>query len=170
MLMGWEGGARSFYQRRAPAAGCKSVAEVVRSVLVGNSCEEMYALVDAVEEYPKFLPWCGGTQVLHRDAAVTRATVLIDYHGIRQSFTTENAKREPQEMQIRLVEGPFRVLDGTWRFTALGERACKVELRLRYEFSSRILDRLVGPVFNHIANTLVDAFANRAEKIYGRRK
>ena len=143
------------------------MAEVIRSVLVEHSRGEMYALVDAVEEYPKFLPWCGGAQVLLRDAAVTRATVLIDYHGIRQSFTTENAKREPEEMQIRLVEGPFRVLDGTWRFTALGERACKVELRLRYEFSSRILEKLVGPVFNHIANTLVDAFAKRAGQVHG---
>ena len=142
------------------------MAEVVRSVLVEHSRAEMYALVDAVEEYPKFLPWCGGTKVLRRDAAVTRATIAINYHGIRQSFTTENAKREPEEMQIRLVEGPFRVLDGTWRFTALGERACKVELRLHYEFSGRILEKLVGPVFNHIANTLVDAFAKRADQVY----
>lgn len=125
----------------------------------------MYALVDAVEDYPRFLPWCGGATVIHRDARVTRATVLINYHGIRQSFTTENAKREPEEMLIRLVEGPFRALDGTWRFAALGERGCKVELKLHYEFSSRILERLVGPVFNRIANTLVDAFARRADEL-----
>jgi ribosome-associated toxin RatA of RatAB toxin-antitoxin module len=146
------------------------MAEVVRSALVEHSRAQMYALVDAVEEYPGFLPWCGGAQVLQRDAAITRATLLINYHGIRQSFTTENAKRAPEEMRIRLVEGPFRVLDGTWRFTELGERACKVELRLRYEFSGRILEKLVGPVFNHIANTLVDAFAKRAEQIYGRNR
>ena len=136
-------------------------------MLVGHSCERMYALVDAVEDYPKFLPWCGGATVIHRDAQVTRATVLINYHGIRQSFTTENAKRPPEEMLIRLVEGPFRALDGTWRFTALGERGCKVELKLHYEFSSRILEKLVGPVFDHIANTLVDAFARRAEQVHG---
>ena len=144
------------------------MAEVVRSVLVEHSPAEMYALVDAVEKYPEFLPWCGGAQVHLRDAAVTRATILINYHGVRQGFTTENAKREPEEMRIRLVEGPFRVLDGTWRFAALGERACKVELRLHYEFSSRILEKLVGPVFNHIATTLVDAFAKRAEQVHGR--
>jgi ribosome-associated toxin RatA of RatAB toxin-antitoxin module len=138
----------------------------MRSVLVEHTPAQMYALVDAVEDYPKFLPWCGGTQVLLRDAAVTRATIVINYHGIRQGFTTENAKREPEEMQIRLVEGPFRVLEGTWRFLALGERACKVELRLHYEFTNRILERLVGPVFNHIADTLVDAFARRAAQVY----
>jgi ribosome-associated toxin RatA of RatAB toxin-antitoxin module len=145
------------------------MAEVRRSVLVGHSRERMYALVDAVEDYPRFLPWCGGTTVLHRDAGITRATIIINYHGIRQSFTTENAKREPAEMQIRLVEGPFRALDGNWRFTALADRGSKVELSLRYEFSSRILEKLVGPVFNHIANTLVDAFAKRAEQVYGRK-
>jgi ribosome-associated toxin RatA of RatAB toxin-antitoxin module len=129
----------------------------------------MYALVDAVEDYPKFLPWCGGATVIHRDEQVTRATILINYHGIRQSFTTENAKRAPEEMLIRLVEGPFRMLDGTWRFTALADRGCKVELKLRYEFSSRILAKLLGRVFDHIANTLVDAFAKRADQMEGER-
>ena len=143
------------------------MAEVLRSVLVGYSREQMYALVDAVEDYPRFLPWCGGAMVLHRDPEITRATIIINYHGIRQSFTTENAKREPAEMRIRLVEGPFSTLDGTWRFTALGNRGSKVELGLRYEFSSRILEKVVGPVFNHIANTLVDSFAKRAEQVYG---
>jgi ribosome-associated toxin RatA of RatAB toxin-antitoxin module len=141
------------------------MAEVIRSVLVGHTSARMFALVDAVEDYPKFLPWCGGTTVIHRDAQVTRATIIIDYHGIRQAFTTENAKREPEEIRISLVEGPFRTLDGTWRFTALGGQGCKVELSLRYEFANRILETLVGPVFNHIANTLVDAFAKRADQI-----
>jgi len=101
------------------------------------------------------------------DERATRAAILINYHGIRQGFTTENAKREPAEILIRLVEGPFRSLDGCWRFTGLAGRGCKVELSLRYEFSSRILEKLVGPVFNPIANTLVDAFAKRAEQVYG---
>ncbi len=143
------------------------MAEVNRSVLVGFTPGQMFALVDGVEDYPKFLPWCGGASVLYRDARVTRAAITINYHGIRQSFTTENAKEEPAEMLIRLVEGPFRTLDGSWRFTGLAGRGCKVELRLHYEFSSRILETLVGPVFNHIANTLVDAFARRAERVYG---
>jgi ribosome-associated toxin RatA of RatAB toxin-antitoxin module len=144
-----------------------AVVEVIRSVLVGYSREQMYALVDAVEDYPKFLPWCGGATVIHRDDQVTRATIVINYHGIHQGFTTENAKRAPAEMRIRLVEGPFRALDGTWRFTALADRGCKVELELHYDFSSRLLEKLVGPVFNHIANTMVDAFARRAERVYG---
>jgi len=141
--------------------------EVNRSVLVGFTPEQMFGLVDAVEEYPKFLPWCGGTKLIYRDDQILRATIQINYHGIRQSFTTENAKSEPAEMLIRLVEGPFRSLDGSWRFTGLAGRGCKVELSLRYEFSNRILEKLAGPVFNHIADTLVDAFARRAEQVYG---
>lgn len=140
--------------------------EVSRSVIVGHSPEQMFALVDAVEQYPEFLPWCGGVEVLHRDEGVTRATIQINYHGLKQSFTTENAKRAPGEMTLRLVKGPFRRLDGRWRFTGLGDRGCKVELSLDYEYSSRILEKLVGPVFDRIAATLVEAFVKRAAQIY----
>jgi ribosome-associated toxin RatA of RatAB toxin-antitoxin module len=127
----------------------------------------MFALVDAVEEYPQFLPWCDRTVVILRDAARTRATVHVNYHGVTHSFTTENSKTGHESMTIRLVEGPFRILDGEWRFTRLAEHACKIEFRLHYEFSSRILEKLVGPVFTYIANTLVDAFVQRADKVYG---
>ncbi len=127
----------------------------------------MFDLVDEVERYPEFLPWCSGTKVLARDAQRTRATVMINYYGVKQRFTTENAKVPPTEMSIRLVEGPFRVLDGSWRFRALKEDACKIEFVLRYEFSSRLLEKLVGPVFGDIANTLVEAFIQRARQVYG---
>ena len=151
---------------RAGRGSVAPVAEINRSVLVGFTPEQMFSLVDAVEDYPKFLPWCGGSSVIHRDERITRASILINYHGIRQGFTTENAKSAPAEMRIRLVEGPFRHLDGSWHFIGLAGRGCKVELKLHYEFSSRILEKLVGPVFEHIAGTLVDAFARRAEQVY----
>lgn len=128
----------------------------------------MFSLVDAVEQYPEFLPWCGDTTLIHRDPETTRATIFINYHGIRQSFTTENIKRAPTEMLLRLVEGPFRVLAGSWRFTDLAGRGCKVDLNLRYEFASRMLDKLIGPVFHHIAGTLVEAFVKRAGQVYDR--
>ena len=127
----------------------------------------MFALVDAVERYPEFLPWCGGADLVFRDAQITRATIHIIYRGIRQSFTTENAKREPQLMQIRLIEGPFKTLAGNWRFADLGGSGCKIELSLRYEFASRLIEKLIGPVFGYIANSLVDAFVKRAQTIYG---
>jgi ribosome-associated toxin RatA of RatAB toxin-antitoxin module len=143
------------------------MAEVSRSVIVGHTPAEMFALVDAVEAYPEFLPWCGGARVIHRDDAVTRATLEIAYRGIRQSFTTENAKRAPEEMRIRLVEGPFRRLDGLWRFAALGAGGCKIEFRLTYEFSSKLLEKAIGPVFGYIAGSLVEAFVKRADRIHG---
>jgi len=141
--------------------------EVKKSVLVGYSASQMFDLVDTVEYYPEFLPWCSGTKVLVRDAGRTRATINIDYYGVKQRFTTENAKVPPVEMTIKLVEGPFRALDGSWRFRELSEQACKIDFTLRYEFSSRILEKLVGPVFGYIANTLVEAFVQRAERVYG---
>ena len=145
----------------------KSLAVVEKSVLVGYSAERMFALVDAVESYPEFLPWCSGAEVSHRDTEKTRATLHINYRGVRQSFTTENRKEAPHRMSVHLVEGPFRALDGEWEFKALGDTACRIHFRLSYEFSSRLLEMLVGPVFSHIANTMVDAFVRRAEKRHG---
>ena len=143
------------------------MAVVEKSVLVGYSAQQMFALVDAVEAYPQFLPWCSRADLIHRDETRTRATLHINYHGAKQSFTTENAKEAPHKMTVRLVEGPFDVLDGEWRFNALAEHACRIDFRLHYEFSSRILEMLVGPVFSYIANTMVDAFVKRAENLYG---
>ena len=143
------------------------MALVQKSVLVGYSAQRMYVLVDEVERYPEFLPWCGGTELEQRDGEVTRASIQIDYRGIRQSFKTENRTQAPELIEIQLVSGPFRALDGTWRFTALAPEACRIDFQLHYEFSSRLLERLVGPVFHYIANSFVDAFLKRAEHLYG---
>ena len=145
------------------------MALVERSVLVGYPARSMYALVDGVERYPEFLPWCGEAHVESREGALTRASLTIDYHGIKQRFKTENRSEAPHLIEIKLVSGPFRTLDGTWRFHALGEQGCRVELRLHYEFSSRVLEKLVGPVFNGIATSLVDAFVKRAEQLHAAR-
>jgi ribosome-associated toxin RatA of RatAB toxin-antitoxin module len=142
---------------------------VSRSALVLFSAGQMFDLVEGVEQYPQFLPWCSGTAVSHRDPLITHATININYRGIKQSFSTENRKQPPELMSIRLVEGPFRALDGEWRFTPLGADACRIDFRLNYEFSSTLLEKLVGPVFGHIAGTMVDAFLKRADSVYGRR-
>ena len=143
--------------------------DVSQSVVVEFTPAQMYSLVDTVEDYPKFLPWCGGATLVHRDAGTTRATILINYRGIRRGFTTENVKCEPVAMEIRLVEGPFRKLNGSWRFTDHGGRGCMIEFRLHYEFAGQLLDRLISPVFHHISGTLVEAFVNRAGQIYSNR-
>ena len=143
------------------------MASVSRSALVHYRAEQMFELVDAVEQYPEFLPWCGSTTVDYRDSAITRATLNIRYRGVRQSFSTDNRKEFPQRMTIHLIEGPFRALDGEWRFSPLGNDGCKIDFRLQYEFSSILLEKIVGPVFGYIAGTMVDAFLKRADRLYG---
>ena len=142
---------------------------VHKSVLLEYSAEQMFALVERVEDYPKFLPWCGGVTVEQREADRLVATLSINYHGIKQSFTTENRNEPSSSMTMTLLEGPFKHLDGAWHFKPLRENACKVDFELRYEFSSRILEKLIGPVFDKIANSFVDSFCKRAEEIYGRK-
>lgn len=143
------------------------MAAVHKSVIVGYSVEQMFALVDKVEDYPRFLPWCGGVEVREREDDRLVATIAIQYHGIKQTFTTENTNTRPTAMQMRLLEGPFRHLQGAWIFKPLREDACKIEFDLQYEFSSRILEKIIGPVFGMIANSFVDSFCKRAETAYG---
>ena len=140
--------------------------KVEKTVLVMHSAEQMYALVDAVEDYPKFLPWCGGIDLLERTEISTSATLHINYHGLKQNFTTQNIKTFPNSMEINLKNGPFKHLDGSWRFTPLQADACKIEFRLHYEFASSFLEKIIAPVFNHIAATFVDGFVARADIVY----
>jgi ribosome-associated toxin RatA of RatAB toxin-antitoxin module len=142
------------------------MAEVKKVVLIERTPAQMFALVDDVESYPKFLPWCGGSEVVERTDVLTVAILRINYHGIRSQFSTANEKRFPESMKLRLREGPFRQLEGEWLFKALGDAACKIEFRLSYEFSSKLLEMALGPVFNHIANTFVEAFVKRADQVY----
>ncbi len=140
--------------------------KVEKTVLVMHSAAQMFALVDAVEDYPKFLPWCGGVDLLERTETSTSATLHINYHGIKQQFTTQNSKQFPHSMQISLKNGPFKHLDGDWYFTELRTDACKIEFRLNYEFANSFLEKLIAPVFSHIATTFVDGFVAQADKIY----
>jgi ribosome-associated toxin RatA of RatAB toxin-antitoxin module len=142
------------------------MALVEKSVLLSFSAEQMFALVDRVADYPQFLPWCGGTSVTVIDDSKVRATVDINYHHVKQSFTTENVRLAPQRIDIALINGPFKRLDGSWHFIALSPTACKIEFRLNYEFSNKLLEKVVGPVFHYIASTFVEAFIKRAEVIY----
>ncbi len=142
------------------------MAVVHKSVLLGYSAAQIFSLVDKVEDYPSFLPWCGGVEVLERTDDRLVAAIMINYHGVRQRFTTRNTNTPPTRMQMTLVEGPFSHLDGQWRFTPIREDACKVEFELHYEFSSKLLEKLIGPVFSKIADSFVDSFRKRAEWVY----
>lgn len=142
------------------------MALVEKSVLLPYSAEQMFVLVDNVSDYPLFLPWCGGASSELVGENTVHATVHINYHQIKQSFTTENLVEAPHHIAMTLQDGPFKHLDGHWYFTALSPTACKISFKLHYEFSSKLLEQLVGPVFHYIANSFVDAFTRRAEKVY----
>jgi ribosome-associated toxin RatA of RatAB toxin-antitoxin module len=143
------------------------MAVVHKSVLLGYSAEQMFALVDNIEDYPQFLPWCGGTQVKQREGDKVIAVLTINYHGVKQTFSTENTNTPPTSINMVLIEGPFKHLNGTWSFKPLRSDACKIDFELHYEFSSKVLEQLIGPVFTMIANSFVDSFCKRAETVYG---
>ena len=143
---------------------------VHKSVLIWYSAQEMFSLVIDVARYPEFLPWCDRSAVLAQDEHGMKAEIGIAFGGIHQVFRTRNEHVPGRQVSMKLVEGPFSRLEGQWKFIPLGgeqQRACKVELELHYGFDNAALGALVGPVFDRIAGSLVDAFVKRAEQVYG---
>ena len=143
---------------------------VHKSVLIWYSAEEMFALVTDVARYPEFLPWCDHASVVPEGETGIRAEIGIAFGGIHQTFRTHNEHVPGREVSMKLIEGPFSRLDGQWKFSPLGtaeQRACKVELELHYGFGNAALAALVGPVFDKIAGSMVEAFVKRAEQVYG---
>jgi ribosome-associated toxin RatA of RatAB toxin-antitoxin module len=140
---------------------------VSKSALVEYKPREMFNIVNDVDHYPDFLPWCSEAQVLSRREDEIKAMVKISHSGVNKSFTTLNRVQPGKMIEVQLIDGPFKHLHGYWRFDALGDSGCKVSLDLEYEFASKLLGLAVGPVFNQIANTLVDAFCKRADALHG---
>jgi len=143
------------------------MAQVNKSALVPFSAEQMYKLVENVDDYHTFLPWCSDSKQLEREGDVIVGTVTISKGGVNKAFTTRNTLHKYELIEIALVDGPFERLEGFWRFDALKEDACKVSLELEYEFSNKLLSLVVGPVFNQVANTMVDSFIKQAKVAYG---
>ncbi len=142
---------------------------VNRNALVPYSAEQMYALVDDIEGYPAFLPWCRSAKEWSRNDDEVRASIELQRGPVHKTFTTLNRLQKNKMIEMRLIEGPFSHLEGFWRFTELEREATRVALDLEYEFSSTLLRLAIGPVFAQIANTLVDAFCQRAAELYGKR-
>ncbi len=138
---------------------------VLKSVIVPHPARTMFDLVDGVERYPEFLPWCSGTRVFERTEKITRARIDVDYHGLASHWSTVNRKDAPRSMDLEFVEGPFESFKGRWTFVTLGEAGCRVEFALDYAFSNAAMAALLGPVFGHIIETLVDRFVARAESL-----
>ena len=142
------------------------MSSVQKQLLLSFSAEQMFDLVDDIESYASFLPWCGGTQVERLSAAEVHAAITIAFRGLKQDFSTRNLQKRPTEIRLELKEGPFANLRGLWQFKALAKDACKVNFELHYEFSSRLLGLAIGPVFDQIAKGFVDAFVLEAERRY----
>jgi ribosome-associated toxin RatA of RatAB toxin-antitoxin module len=140
---------------------------IKRSALVSYSTRQMYELVNSIEDYPRFLPWCAKSHIIQRVESQVDAELEINWKGIRKSFTTRNLLHPYDHMEIQLISGPFKHLEGRWVFATLNSCACKISLELEFEFTGNLIDKLFQPIFNHIANSLVDAFCKRAAEIYG---
>jgi len=138
-----------------------------RNAIVPHSARQMYELVNTIEDYPRFLPWCSGSHIIKRTEEEVVASLEVHWKGVSKNFTTQNRLFPDQRMEIQLVDGPLKRLQGTWEFIPLEEYACKITLDLEFEFTGHLIDKLFQPVFQHIANTLVEAFCKRAAELYG---
>jgi ribosome-associated toxin RatA of RatAB toxin-antitoxin module len=140
---------------------------ISRSALVPYTNAQMYDLVNDIKSYPDFLPWCRRSRVISEDEDEIRAELELAKGSLHKTFATCNRLQHHKMIEMRLLEGPFKHLEGFWRFTSLDETSSKVSLDMEFEFKNRILTMTVGPMFNQIANSLVDAFTQRARQIYG---
>jgi ribosome-associated toxin RatA of RatAB toxin-antitoxin module len=136
--------------------------EVKRSALIAESPARMYALVNDIERYPEFVPWCTAARVDARKDGEVVATLTIKRGPVKSEFTTRNLLETDKRVLMQFVSGPFRVLEGLWTFTALGDLGCRVELEMRFEFANRVTNALFAPLFEDTAGSLVDAFVKRA--------
>lgn len=143
--------------------------EIHKSAVVPYSADEMYALVNDIESYPVFLPWCSAAEVLNRGPRQLTASVSLEAGKIKQSFTTKNTMQPGRSIDMRLIKGPFKHLTGSWKFGPLNENSCTVSLDMNFEFKNKLLKLALSSTFNKIMKTLVESFTRRAEAIYGRR-
>ncbi|MET0351263.1 MAG: type II toxin-antitoxin system RatA family toxin [Rhizobacter sp.] len=147
---------------------------IKKSVLLWYSPAEMYRLVTDIREYPKFLPWCQKAEVIEETETSMTGRLHLSYAGVRHAFTTRNTHVPDSSVTVELVDGPFSVLNGIWRFVPLqapepDQKACKIEFEMKYAFSNLPFEMLLSPVFDRVANTFVDSFVKRAEQVYGPR-
>ena len=144
----------------------KLVTVINRTALVLHTADEMFDLVNDVRRYPEFLPWCSKTELISEGEDHIEGTLHLSKGGLTYSFTTRNELERPTRMRIKLVEGPFKSLEGEWTFTPLSDEASKVELNLSFEFAGKLTSLAMSKVFNQVAITLVEAFVNRSDQIY----
>ncbi len=142
--------------------------KVSRTALVPYTCEKMFALVDDIEAYPEFLPWCHSARIISRDDQKTDATLAIGRRPAAMTFSTRNRSVPDRLIDMKLLDGPFRELTGRWQFQPINDEGCRVTLDVQFEFSNAALATMLGTVFEDSISSLVDAFSKRARTVYGR--
>jgi ribosome-associated toxin RatA of RatAB toxin-antitoxin module len=145
------------------------MAEISKITVVPYTVSEMYALVNDIESYPAFLPWCTAAKILSQQDESLTATISLALGKIKQSFTTENTMRDGSRIDMRLIEGPFKHLSGCWKFNSEDKQSCHIYLHMNYEFKSKIIKYTLGKAFYIVVDTLVESFVQRAQQIYGNR-
>ncbi|WP_305908522.1 type II toxin-antitoxin system RatA family toxin [Methylomarinum sp. Ch1-1] len=141
---------------------------VQKSALVKFSAQQMFDLVDDIESYPEFLPWCSGSRILRREGDIVEGEIQIAKGGFNKSFSTRNRLEPGRKIYMSLLNGPFQSLEGVWSFMPLREDASKISLDLEFEISGKLASLAFGPVFNQICNTMVSSFTQRAKDLYGK--
>jgi len=139
---------------------------IKRNAVVPYTPSQMFFLVDDIERYPEFLPWCKASQILERTDDEVKATLTLAKGGIEKSFTTLNRNQKNKMIEVRLISGPFKHLEGFWLFENVGDNMCKVKLDLEFELANNLISFAIGPIFQQIANSLVEAFCERAKAVY----
>jgi ribosome-associated toxin RatA of RatAB toxin-antitoxin module len=146
------------------------VTKIHKTAIVPYSAEQMYVLVNDIETYPQFLPWCKSANILSQNGAHIVASIAMGISGLEKSFTTNNVLKPNDSIEMRLLEGPFSHLHGFWKFQPLGDDGCKISFDMQFEITNKLLKMTLGPVFSKIVNSLVDAFVKRANELYGKSK
>lgn len=140
--------------------------KISRSALLPYSSSAVFDLVNDVERYPEFLPWCGHSEVLEEGEGFMLASIEISKAGIKQSFTTLNTLIPSEKIEMKLKDGPFKTLNGVWLFKSLDEEACKIEFDIEFEIKTSVLNFAIGAIFEQIASTMVQSFCDRAKQVY----
>lgn len=140
--------------------------EIKKTVIVPHTAKQMYDLVTDIKNYPKYLPWCSGTEITEECENTVTGTVNIEYLKMKIHFTTKNINTPHEKIEMSFIAGPFKAFTGQWNFTALGETGCKIEFYLKYQFSSILLEKAIGPIFSYISKNIVECFIKEANKTY----
>jgi len=141
---------------------------ITRSSLVLYTPDQMFDLVNDVEAYPSFLPWCRDSKIISKTDDEISASLELAKGGVHHVFSTQNKLVHGQSIDIKLIDGPFQHLEGHWQFGMIGDnQGCRIQLDMDFEFSNRLISMALGPIFTQISGSLVDAFCKRAQEIYG---